>query len=124
VRFALSLIALRNTLRLYSINSLATLQRLASLKPIAFILWGVGLALCGVCWYSLKLYVFQVLKPLYDILAVALVLCTSQPQIRGYKRLFWLVLTCLTACVNGWRLLDGLRQQKGLKKCYFKLSKS
>jgi len=26
-----------------------------------------------------------------------------------------LVLTCLTACVNGWRVLDGLRQQKGLK---------
>jgi len=25
------------------------------------------------------------------------------------------VLTCLTACVNGWRVLDGLRQQKGLK---------
>ena len=70
-------------------------------------------------WLSIfaKNIVFWVFKPLYDTLAVALVLCTSQPKKRA-KITAFIVLMCLTACINGWHLLDGLRQQKRAKKVH------
>ena len=109
------LLAYNVTQHVASLLSITPFASLPQLNANGWRLLSCMLAL-RLVWLSIfaKNIVFWVFKPLYDTLAVTLVLWPVSPE-KGAKNGFF-VSGCLSACANGWRCCWSAHvSEKGLK---------